>query len=73
MKVKTSNIRAHLIKHGTVSVKLDRACGLTHAVITKRNDGYVVGRTPGSQREKFNESEVINFLDGVAMYVISWS
>lgn len=74
MKVKTANIMAHLDKTGSVRVKLDRASGLTQICITARRDGsFVVGKTPGSGLTKYSEFEVIQVLEGNAMFINSWS
>lgn len=73
MKVKTALVLSRLDVNGRVSIKMDRASGLTNVVVTKRGDHYVVGRTPGSQLTQFTHEEVVRFLQVNSLYVISWS
>lgn len=73
MKTKTANVLAHLAKHGVVKIKMDRASGLTQLVITRKPDGsYVVGKTPGAGLTRYNEGEVINALEHLSMFIVSW-
>lgn len=73
MKVKTANIMAHLVKNGSVKIKMDRASGLTQFCITSRRDGsFVVGKTPGSGLTKYSEAEVYAALETHSMFIISW-
>ena len=72
MKAKTTLIMQHNEKTGNAVIKMDRASGITQATITKRNDGYALGRVPGAGLKRFTKSEVIALLDNNAIYVISW-
>lgn len=74
MKVKTQNIMRTIAVKGSATIRMDRASGMTQLVITKKPGAtFVVGRTPGSQLERFTESDVINTLENNSLYVISWS
>ena len=72
MKAKTALILAHLDANGKVTVKLDRASGLSTLTITKRKGGYVVGTIPGDRLTSANLADIKATLIANSIYVESW-
>lgn len=72
MNTKTALILAHLGAHGKVTVKLDRASGLSTMTITKRKGGFVVGTIPGGRLTSANLADIKATLIANSIYVESW-
>lgn len=72
MNAKTNLILAHLENNGKVTIKLDRASGISTMTITKRKSGFVVGTIPGDKLTAANLADIKATLIANSIYVESW-
>ena len=73
MNIKVNNVLAHLAKNGNVTIKMDRASGVTQLTVSRRQKGdYVVGSHPGSKLAMVNLADLKAELIANSIYIESW-